>query len=89
MTTDGAEVMILGKFGHHPDPATDFEVEVECLIGMDYEVRVGFADADEFVRRMEVALAFRVGGDAGAVAAKGMLRDLAVGGHYGIEGQVL
>lgn len=44
--------MKLGKFGHHPDPVVDFEVEVDALTGMDHDVRVGVADADEFIRRM-------------------------------------
>ena len=70
----------LGKFGHHPDPAIDFEIEVQALQGADADHRAGLAGRmtkADFDRRMEVAMAFRVGGDAGAIAAKDMLRRLA------------
>ncbi len=68
--------MNLGKFGHHPDPAIDFCVEVDCLIGMEYDARVGLIPKEEFEKRYDRAMDFRVGGDQCAVAAKQALRKL-------------
>ena len=67
----------LGRFGHHPDPAADFCVEVEVLEGLVYEVGVGLADYEEIFDRVSKALDFRVGGDSHAVAAKQILRRVA------------
>jgi hypothetical protein len=66
----------LGRFGHHPDPAIDFEVEVEELEGMAYNRRVGFDPEPTLDARVEKAMGFVVGGDPGAIAAKAVLRDL-------------
>lgn len=66
-----------GRFGHHPDPATDFCIEVECIEGEAYEVSVGMIDAASIAPRIERALSFTVGGDVGAVAAKATLRGCA------------
>ena len=65
------------EFGHHPDPAIDFEVEVGAIEGLVYEARVGLADSDAVTARIERAMQFRVGGDAGAVRAKARLREIA------------
>lgn len=62
----------LGRFGHHPNPAIDFCVEVECLEGMAYDRGVGDAVPD-LEKRLSRALAFRVGGDEIAVKAKQLL----------------
>lgn len=83
MTTEN-----LGKFGHHPEPAIDFEIEVQALQGADADHRAGLAgrmNKADFDRRVEVAMAFRVGGDAGAIAAKDSLRRL-VGGPAAAAG---
>jgi hypothetical protein len=66
----------LGRFGHHPDPAIDFEVEVEELIGMAYNRRVRFDPEPDLDARVERAMRFVVGGDPGAVAAKHELRKI-------------
>ncbi|MBY2911408.1 hypothetical protein [Rhizobium leguminosarum] len=69
----------LGRFGHHPDPAIDFEVEVETIQGSLYDATHGVDHSttiDEIRKRIAKAMEFRVGGDAGAVAAKQMLRGL-------------
>ena len=66
----------LAQFGHHPDPAIDFCIEVEALEGMAYDRSVGLP-APQFAERVERALQFRVGGDEGAVAAKNLLRSFA------------
>jgi hypothetical protein len=71
----GAQVK-LGKFGHHPDPAIDFCVEVDALTGMAHDVHCGLANETEYVVRLDRALAFNVGGDPHAVAAKANLREL-------------
>jgi hypothetical protein len=64
------------KFDHHPDPAIDFCVEVEELQGMAYNRSVGFDPEPDLDRRLEKAMAFRVGGDIGAIDAKQTLREI-------------
>jgi hypothetical protein len=66
----------LGRFGHHPDPATDFEVEVDALQGMAYDVGVGLQNAATLRERVARAMEFRVGGVPSCVAAKGVLREI-------------
>jgi len=68
----------VAKFGHHPDPATDFCVEVEALLGEIENRRIGFENGTpnqaELDQRIERAMSFRVGGDPHAVMAKQQLR---------------
>jgi hypothetical protein len=64
----------LGRFGHHPDPAIDFCVEVEILQGQTYEAQVGMIPAAPVVERIDRAMSFRVGGDLNAISAKETLR---------------
>ena len=66
----------LGRFGHHPDPAVDFCIEVEALYGMAYDRRHDIDTHNDFPKRLERALEFRVGGDPAAVASMGDLRTL-------------
>lgn len=72
-----------GRFGHHPDPAIDFCVEVESLESIAENARLGLtgfgheADYATLDQRIEYAMQFRVGGDDGAVIAKQALRELA------------
>lgn len=66
----------LGRFGHHPDPAIDFCVEVECLEGLAYDITVGLQGREPVARRVNRAMQFRVGGDLHAIAAKEALREL-------------
>lgn len=79
MTEAGATER-LGRFGHHPDPAIDFCIEVETLQGEIFDLGRGLTDgrmsSQEFIRRFDRAMTFRVGGDLNAVAAKGILRAL-------------
>lgn len=63
----------LGRFGHHPDPAIDFCVEVEEIEGMTRNVEIGFDEPVDVIARFPLALDFKVGGDLGAVAARGVL----------------
>lgn len=63
-------------FGHHPDPAIDFCVEVEELQGMAYNRKVGFDPEPSLDPRIFRAMQFRVGGDEGAVCAKQTLREI-------------
>lgn len=76
MITD--EMERLGRFGHHPDPAIDFCVEVECLENEIGNHLSGFLNGtptmSELRERLARAMEFRVGGDEGAVAAKQVLR---------------
>lgn len=67
----------LGRFGHHPDPAIDFCVEVEEIEALVCDATNGIRDCgSEAVHRIGRAMDFRVGGDQGAVDAKGRLREL-------------
>lgn len=63
----------LGRFGHHPDPLTDFCVEADCIEGLENEVRAGMADRAEVIRRAERALEFRCMSPEG-IAAKNVIR---------------
>lgn len=73
-----SEVTQLGRFGHHPDPAIDFCHEVDCCENDAFDLRgeVGIELRGALLLRIERAMSFRVGGDAGAVAAKQNLRAL-------------
>lgn len=53
-----ATAEILCRFGHHPDAAIDFCIEVEVLQGMIFDVtrRLTSDDPDTLRRRIEVAL---------------------------------
>lgn len=62
--------MELGRFGHHPDPAIDFCVEVEIIEGLAYDVKVGLAEKKAVEDRIFRASMFRVGGDGNAVEAR-------------------
>lgn len=64
------------QFGHHPDPAIDFCVEVEELQGMAYNRNVGFDLEPTLDSRIERAMQFRAGGDIGAIDAKHLLREI-------------
>lgn len=64
----------LGRFGHHPDPAIDFCVEVEGIQADVYEAQVGMIPATPVFERIDRAMSFRVGGDLHAIAAKETLR---------------
>ncbi len=70
----------LGRFGHHPDPAIDFCVEVETLQGELFDIACGLTEGrmsvSELGRRIEAAMTFIVGGDQNAVDAKDLLRAL-------------
>lgn len=66
----------LGRFGHHPDPATDFCVECEVIEGMAYNVTVGLDKREDLEDCLFKAMQFRVGGDEQAVAAKSRLREI-------------
>lgn len=67
----------LARFGHHPDPATDFCIEADCIEARAYDLRADFATYDEVAPRVARALDFRVGGDQHAIAAKHLLRTIA------------
>lgn len=68
----------LGRFGHHPDPAIDFEVEVQSLEARLLDLRAGSASEtiSSVHRAIEEAMTFRVGGDPSAVRANDLLRTL-------------
>ena len=67
--------MKLGRFGHHPDPAIDFCIEVEELETIYSDVKIEFRPRDaSFNGRIARALNFTVGGDINAIAAKAKLR---------------
>lgn len=63
----------LGRFGHHPDPAIDFEVEVEELQSIATNRMLGLSTLEEdqqFPRRLERVKDFRVGGVPSCINAK-------------------
>jgi hypothetical protein len=70
----------LGRFGHHPDPAIDFCIEVETLQGELFDIACGLTEGrmsiNDLGRRIENAMAFTVGGDQNAIDAKDLLRSL-------------
>lgn len=63
----------LGMFGHHPDPAIDFVAEVEAIEAERADLAAGLPPTMDLQARTDRAMTFRVGGDAGAVAAKNAL----------------
>lgn len=71
--TGGARVM---NFGHHPDPATDFCVEVDIIESEITDQRAGLPARFDICERIAVALCFRTGGVGQSVAAKAYLRRL-------------
>lgn len=78
----------LGRFGHHPDPAVDFCVEVETLDNEWFNTKIGFMNGtpsvDELRVRTDRAMDFRVGGDLNAMSAKSILR--VIDGEMGARG---
>jgi hypothetical protein len=80
----------LAQFGHHPDPAIDFTVEVESLQSIMTDRALGLRPEWTEIRlreRVGRALQFRVGGDEAAVQAKAQLR-AAWDGHHQVTGPV-
>lgn len=72
-----SEKPALARFGHHPNPAIDFTVEVESLESIFADRALGLRQElthDQLQQRVMRALDFRVGGDEAAVAAKSQLR---------------
>ena len=73
----------LGRFGHHPEAAIDFCVEVEEIEAIANNAKIGLTgfgheqDRAGLDERIERALEFRVGADSNSVAAKDALRSLA------------
>ncbi|RHZ96504.1 hypothetical protein D1114_07285 [Cereibacter sphaeroides] len=73
----------LGRFNNHPDPATDFCIQVEKLTARLFDAQHGLSkpgtapeDVTDVLRGIETAMEFVVGGDLSAVEAKAILRDL-------------
>ena len=67
----------LGRFGHHHDPAIDFCIEVECIEGEAFNERRGIPiEGPHIDDRIFRAMQFRTGGDAGAIKAKELLREI-------------
>lgn len=64
------------KYDHHPDPAIGFEIEVQEIEAIAHNRRVGFGDTKDLEPRIDRAMMFNVGGDAGAVRAKERLREI-------------
>lgn len=57
-TTNDAPVERLGIFGHHPDARTDYECEIDALIGMAYE-RLTMGGHPDLEDRIRKAMEFR------------------------------
>ena len=75
-------------FGHHPDPAIDFCIEVEEIQSIAADRSIGFAnpDDDKLENRIYRAMQFNVGGDADAVTAKALLREIEATTKAGLSG---
>lgn len=56
--TSAAEPVACGPFGHHPDPSTDFCVEVETLEGWAEDVKAGTRSQWPFWGRLSALLRF-------------------------------
>lgn len=87
-----AKAANLGKFGHHPDPAIDFEIEIESLQARLIDAKGGVSKPGEAVETVasvlediERAMTFRVGGDPSAVRAKQTLRDLEADARQAVQ----
>ena len=65
----------LGRFGHHPDPAVDFCVEVDMIEGLVADVKAKTQEYEPVADIVFRAMQFTVGGDLRAIAAKQALRD--------------
>lgn len=64
----------LGRFGHHPDPATDYEIEVQALESIISDKAIGLRVYDPMPeKRLRRALDFRVGGVPTSVSARALL----------------
>jgi hypothetical protein len=66
----------LGRFGHHPDPAIDFCIEVEELQSIHLNRMIDFENDPALETRVEKAIDFRVGADLNAIDAKRILRGI-------------
>lgn len=65
------------EFGHHPDAAVDFCLEVEAIENDLTDRAAGLSpQIPDLGARIERAMQFKVGGDAGAVVAKSSLRKI-------------
>lgn len=67
-----------GMFGHHPDPAIDFCVEVEEIEAIWIDRCNKFANPDDpsLESRVRRAMMFKVGGDIHAINAKDRVRKI-------------
>lgn len=72
----------LARFGHHPEPAIDFCIEVEELESIAASAKLGLTGFDHeedratLAERIAKAMLFRVGADENCVVAKQALRKL-------------
>lgn len=73
---DEASAAPIGRFGHHPDPAIDLCVEIDDIVAEFANLRIGFGPITRLADKIYSAMAFRVGGDEGAVKAKARLREI-------------
>ena len=64
----------LGRFGHHPIPAYDFEIEVGDILAEIENQKAGLEPEYDIDERIAKALEFVVGGDPISISAKGLLR---------------
>lgn len=64
----------LGRFGHHPIPAYDFEIEVGDILAEIENQKAGLQPEYDIDERIAKALEFVVGGDPISIGAKDLLR---------------
>lgn len=64
------------KFGHHPDPAIDFCLEVEAIEDEITNVEAGGPKTFDLGPRVAAAMEFHVGGNVNTIVAKQTLRQI-------------
>lgn len=95
LVDDGEASAKLGRFDHHPDPAIDFEIEVQSLQARLFDAKGSISkpgtkpeNVADVLAGITSAMSFRVGGDPSAVAAKSVLRELEVEAKAAIAGEI-
>lgn len=70
----------MDRFGHHPDPAVDFCIEVDEIEAEVKNHAIGFVNGtpslEQIQTRIFKAMGFRVGGYEWSVRAKNRLREI-------------
>lgn len=66
----------LGRFGHHPNPAIDFEIESNIILDMEYNIKNNISEHPTFQERLTKALEFPIGVIEICILAKQKLKKI-------------